>query len=102
MKQRERSVRGLAAFGLVVFLTVYAMAAVPALHALAHDGARDARHECAVTLFSHGQVHCASVMVEWSWPVAVCIAAAPIPRAVFASADLRLLPSRGPPGVFFV
>jgi hypothetical protein len=106
MKQRlpgmtTNAGRGLAVFCLALFLAVYAMAAIPALHVLAHDGARDATHECAVTLFAHGQVHCASTMVEWTNPAALIIFTEAAPRDIFVSADVRLLPSRGPPMVFF-
>lgn len=102
MKLTKRSSREVAAFCLVLFLTVYAMAAVPALHLLAHAGARDAQHECAVTLFAHGQVHCASTVVDWLQPVPLIVSSRPAPRALFVSTDLRLLHSRGPPTVFFL
>ena len=102
MKLTKRSSRRLGAFCLVLFLTVYAMAAIPALHLLAHDGARDARHECAVTLFAHGQVHCASTAVDWAQPLPLLVCSKPFPHALFVSTDVRLLPSRGPPGVFFL
>ena len=102
MKLTKRSSRGLAAFCLVLFLTVYAMVAIPALHLLAHAGARDAQHECAVTLFAHGQVHCASTAVDWVRPIPLVVTSRPSPRALFVTTDLRLLPSRGPPGLFFL
>jgi hypothetical protein len=96
----KKASRVLAVFSLSLFLAVYAMVAIPALHRLAHDGARDARHECAVTLFAHGQVHCASTMVEWRQPAPLVVATESARRVVFAAADVRLLPSRGPPGFF--
>jgi hypothetical protein len=96
----KKAGRGLAGFCLVLFLAVYAMVAIPALHVLAHDGARDAGHECAVTLFAHGQVHCASTIVELRRPAPLLLAAELPPRAIFISADVRLLPSRAPPQGF--
>jgi hypothetical protein len=102
MKLTKRSSRGLGAFGLFLFLTIYAMAAIPALHLLAHDGARDARHECAVTLFAHGQVHSASTAVDWARPCPLLVSNQPIVHALFVSTDVQLLHSRGPPGLFFL
>jgi hypothetical protein len=72
------------------------------LHLLAHGGARDAQHECAVTLFAHGQVHCASTAVDWSRPLPLPVSSKPAARPLFVSTDVRLLHSRGPPGVFFL
>ncbi|MGA2175217.1 MAG: hypothetical protein ABSH38_09575 [Verrucomicrobiota bacterium] len=99
----KKARRGLAAFCLGVFLALYAMVAIPALHALAHEGARDAGHECAVTLFAHGQVHSASTAVELRQPAPLILSGDPQPAAIFVSADIRLLPSRGPPaGSLFI
>ncbi len=97
-----KAARGLAGFCLVLFLAVYAMVAVPGLHTLAHHDARDTGHECAVTLFAHGQVHCASTVVDWVRPIPLVVTSRPAPRALFVTTDLRLLPSRGPPGLFFL
>jgi hypothetical protein len=102
MKLMKRSSRGLGAICLVLFLAVYAMAAIPALHLLAHDGARDARHECAVTLFAHGQIHSSCTAVDWLQPLPLLVSSKPAPHALFVSTDVRLLPSRGPPGSFFL
>jgi hypothetical protein len=55
---------GAAFFCLGVFLLVQIMAAVPAFHAWAHHDAGDPGHECAVTLFLHGQVHTPATTVE--------------------------------------
>jgi hypothetical protein len=88
---------GLAAFCLGVFLGVYAMAAIPALHTLVHDDASDPAHQCAVTLLSQGQVHCASVTVECGQPAPIFAPTAPASTRIFVSTDVRLLPVRGPP-----
>jgi len=84
-------------FCLSVFLLVQLMAAVPAFHTWAHQDARDPGHECAVTLFLHGQVHSPATEVEVTKNLPVLISPAPARRVAFVSADVRLLPSRGPP-----
>jgi hypothetical protein len=87
----------LAAFCLGLFLALYSMAAIPALHERVHGDASDPAHQCAVTFFSHGQVHCASTAVECRQPAPLLLSNEPAPAPVFLSADVRLLPSRGPP-----
>jgi hypothetical protein len=69
------------------------------LHALLHKDASEPGHQCAVTLFAHGQVHCpdAAVPVVRSEPMVVFVASRP--AAVFVSSDVRLLPDRGPPSL---
>jgi hypothetical protein len=89
--------KGAGFFCLGVLLVVQSMATVPAFHAWAHQDASDPSHECAVTLFLHGQVHSPVTEVEVtkrpSCPIFYLQ-----PRSVeFVSADVRLLPSRGPP-----
>jgi len=82
---------------LVVFLLLQIMAAVPAFHAWAHPDARDPGHECVVTLLLHGQVHSPATEVEVTKPLPLLLSPAPARRVDFVSADVRLLPSRGPP-----
>jgi hypothetical protein len=89
--------QGMAAFCLGLFLAVYAMAAMPALHQWAHADAGDARHECAATLFAHGQVHGANAAVEWRQPAPLLLSSTLPPAAPFRSTDVRSFPSRGPP-----
>jgi hypothetical protein len=93
---------GGANFCLALFVAIYAMAAVPALHQLVHHDANDPSHECAVTLFLGGQVHCPGTDVEVVKSPPVLISPAPARCADFLSADVRLLPGRGPPSCFFV
>ncbi len=89
--------RGTAALCLFIFLAVQAMVAVPALHALVHANSSDPTHQCAVTLLLHGQVHASSPAVG-AVRNAPAYASEPfLAAAVFASADVRLLPCRGPP-----
>jgi hypothetical protein len=84
-------------FCLSAFLLVQFMAAVPAFHAWAHQDARDPGHECAVTLFLHGQIHSPVTEVEVTRHLPVLVFHAPARGVDFVSADVRLLPSRGPP-----
>jgi hypothetical protein len=82
---------------LGLFLLVQAMAAVPAFHAWFHLDAGDPGHECAVTLFLNGQVHSPTTDVEVTKSLPVLVFYAPARGVDFVSADVRLLPSRGPP-----
>jgi len=74
-----------------------AMAAVPALHTLVHPDASKPGHECAVTLFCHGQVLASSEPRPLLCPKERLIFSQALPKVVFVSADVQLLPSRGPP-----
>jgi hypothetical protein len=92
-KKRQRA----SALLLGLFLFLQALSISPALHALVHSDAAEAGHECAVTLFTHGQINASATAV----PI-VCTATRVIfcqspPQAIFVSADVRLLPGRGPP-----
>jgi hypothetical protein len=88
---------GAGLFCLIVFLLVQIMAAVPAFHAWAHQDARDPGHECVVTLLLHGQVHSPATEVEVTKPWPLLLSPAPARHVDFVSADVRLLPNRGPP-----
>ena len=84
--------------GLVLLLA--AMAACPGLHELIHHDADEPGHECAVTMFLHGQVNSPVVDVAAIIPVAV-VAEAPLNFATVFSAPLKMLPpGRGPPVCF--
>ena len=73
------------------------MAVSPALHELFHADASQAGHQCAVTLFAHGQVDTASVDVPLSLPLTFPenIPAAVI--SVFNPAIAHLPAGRAPP-----
>jgi hypothetical protein len=97
MKGFRKKRQGVSALLLVLFLSLQAMATFPALHALVHHDACDPDHECAVTLFSHGQVDAPGTAAPvFCAPVRLVFSQTP-PRIIFVSADIRLLPSRGPP-----
>jgi hypothetical protein len=88
---------GAGLFCLGAFLLLQFMAAVPAFHSWFHHDAADPDHQCAVTLFLHGQMHSATTGVEAAAFSPVLISLAPARGVDFVSADVRLLPSRGPP-----
>ena len=90
---------GLAGLCLGVLLMVQAMAAAPALHELVHSDSANPAHQCVVTLFVHGQVHCSSVAVEVSQFVPCFSCRQERPGVVFISADVQLLSCRGPPAL---
>jgi hypothetical protein len=89
--------KGASFLSLSVFLLVQVMAAIPAFHAWAHQDARDPSHECAVTLFLHGQIHAPATEVEVTKPPPGLFYVAQPCTSNFKFTDLRLLPSRGPP-----
>ena len=92
-KKRQRA----SALLLGLLLSLQALAVFPALHALVHPDAGDADHECAVTLFSHGQVDASTAApAVFRAPASLIFSQSP-PKIIFVSADIRLLPSRGPP-----
>ncbi|MGP8197918.1 MAG: hypothetical protein ACLQU4_00265 [Limisphaerales bacterium] len=67
------------------------------MHRLIHKDADDPGHECAITLFCHGQVNVSSAAAPVFCVPAGLIFSESRPRIVFVSADVRLLPGRGPP-----
>ena len=89
----------IAALLVALVLLLDAMMASPGLHELLHTDADKAGHECAVTMFIHGQVDSAVVLV------AAILPATPIefsPHAITALLHTRadaLPPGRGPPSV---
>jgi hypothetical protein len=83
-------------FGLLLGLLL--LTADPSLHRLIHTDADNAGHECAITLFAHGQVlHClpellsALVVLGFVWRVALPASLVPPVRAFVSP------PGRGPP-----
>jgi hypothetical protein len=88
---------GVSSFGLGIFLLVQTLAAVPAFHAWVHQDASAPGHECAVTLFLNGQVHSPTTDVAVAPCPPLLVSHAPARGVNFVSADVRLLPSRGPP-----
>ena len=74
-----------------------AMAASETLHKFIHQDADQPGHECAVTLFAHGQVETSPVDVPVLPPVTgVETTPQPVP-CVFSAPGQQLPPGRGPP-----
>ena len=88
---------GVSSFCLGVFLLVQILAAVPALHSWVHQDASAPGHECAVTFLLHGQVHTPNADVAVAPCQPLLLSHAPLTGVEIVSADVRLLPSRGPP-----
>ena len=85
-----------------VFLFLQAMVVFPGLHELIHADASDPRHECAVTLFTHGQAHGAEAAVPLLRPEPAAVFVQSPREAVLVSTDVRLLPGRGPPSLLLL
>jgi hypothetical protein len=100
MKFFRRTRRIASSLVLGLFLALYVLTAVPALHALVHSDAGESEHQCAVTLFSHGQVDISNTVISMPSVPSELIFSTASPRFIFVSVDLRLLPSRGPPAFF--
>jgi hypothetical protein len=83
--------------GIVLVLLLNLLAASPSLHEWFHADANHADHQCAVTMFTHGQVDNASVAVAAALPVTSIETTPQIAFSVL-SATVELLPSgRAPP-----
>lgn len=83
--------------GIVLLLN--ALTASPALHEWFHPDAGQPEHQCAVTMFAHGKVDCASVDVPVPASV-IFIAEAPTAAiSVFRPVIDHLPAGRAPPGL---
>lgn len=82
---------------MLLLLLQLAMAASETLHKFFHADADQAGHECAVTLFAHGQVETSPVDVPLPPPIQ-WVETTPEPAPViFSAASQKLPPGRGPP-----
>ena len=81
--------------GLVLLLN--AMAASPSLHEWFHSDAGESGHQCAVTVFAHGQVDLHVVEVAAIIPMAPVEFCPRISASVFNAFLEPLPPGRGPP-----
>jgi hypothetical protein len=93
--RRSRAIIAWALTALVLLLN--AMAVSPALHAMVHADAGDTQHQCAVTLFAHGQVDAASVDVPIASLTALPERSLRFEFSVFAPVVDQLLSGRAPP-----
>ena len=78
-------------------LLLNAMAASPALHELVRQNAQAPGHECAVTLFAHGQVDSAGSEVTIGAPQTLVLVSAPVLISHFSPFISQLPAGRGPP-----
>jgi hypothetical protein len=81
--------------GLVLLLN--AMAASPSLHEWFHADAGETGHQCAVTLFAHGQVDSVAIDVAVHAPQAFVAAIPADEISVFSPAIENLPAGRAPP-----
>ena len=85
--------------GLLVALVLLlnALAASPALHELIHKDADQAGHDCAITMFAHGQVDSVSGEVPVAVPLALIETTPSSIFSVPSTAIENLPPGRAPP-----
>jgi hypothetical protein len=96
---RKKAQRGWAAFSLGLFLLLQAMVVLPGLHTWIHSDASDPGHECAVTLFAHGQVDTPIAAVPVVQPEFTIFHIVSWTEATLVSTDVCILPGRGPPSL---
>jgi hypothetical protein len=81
--------------GIVLLLS--AMAASPALHEWFHSDASDAQHQCAVTMFAHGQMDSGALDVPVVAPLSMVATLATVEFSIFSPAIENLPAGRAPP-----
>ena len=81
----------------LLVLALNALAASPALHERLHHDAHECGHQCAITLFAHGQVEHATVGVEPAPLVPGGRLALLSPNFDFVATFQALPSDRGPP-----
>jgi hypothetical protein len=84
---------------LGLFLTLLALADVPALHRAIHPDANSPDHECSITLLARGHIDSCNTAIKVMAPAAVVIAMVTPPPVIFVSRENLLRPARGPPFV---
>ncbi len=83
---------------LALFLVLQVFTSSETLHKLIHPDADSADHQCAITMFAHGQVNSVETVVTVSVLVAAIFFFLPaLQSAVFSSFDYCLSSSRAPP-----
>ena len=93
----QRNKAFIAALLACLVLLLDAMAVSPSLHELFHPDAGNADHQCAATMFAHGQVDSAVIDVSVSAPIIFVAAASQIEISAFAPVIENLPAGRAPP-----
>lgn len=93
--RRSQAVIASVLVGIVLLLN--AMAACPSLHELFHHDAGQSQHQCAVTLFGHGQVESAPVDVPVVASLPLIQTVPSLEYKIFSPAIDSLPAGRGPP-----
>jgi hypothetical protein len=88
---------GLSALLVAMVLLLDVLAASPQLHERFHQDRNATGHQCAVTLFAHGQVDSACVEVPITQPLAWVERMAPVEIFTFSPAIEHLPAGRAPP-----
>ncbi len=92
-----RSKTFIASMLVALVLLLDALAVCPSLHGQFHQDSKSAQHQCAVTLFAHGQVDSATVEVSAAVPTILIESTAQYVFSVFAPAIENLPAGRAPP-----
>jgi len=87
----------LGVLSILIILLLNLLAASPSLHELLHHDANQPGHQCAVTVFAHGQVDSSVVDVAMPIPAATIEFSPPILVSVPSALAAALPPGRGPP-----
>ncbi len=95
--RRHGLLQAVAVLSLLLMLCLLALAASPKLHELIHKDAGRADHQCAVTLFAHGQVDAVDFSVAVAGPFCAAEFFPSPPVSIFSSAFEMLPPGRAPP-----
>ena len=83
---------------ILFVLVLAALSANPSWHEYLHHDAQEQGHECAITLFAHGQLMSASTVPPVLLAIALLVWLTSIPQQSFLPAfHRRLPPSCGPP-----
>ena len=86
---------------LVSWLVITAMAACPALHEYFHHDAGSPDHQCAATLFTHGQLMTPDTALVLAVVAVLFLFWVPLlASSEFSFVDLRLGFGRAPPSFF--
>jgi len=91
-------------FGVLCILLVLLLnllTASPSLHEWFHADAGKEDHQCAVTLFAHGQLDSPVVDVPVVAPLTLVVVVSPVVISVFSPTIENLPAGRGPPAVSF-